>query len=1700
MIDLPHYTLAETAYEGAETVVYRGSRDADLARVAVKVTRSEYPTARQLARLRREFVMLRELDIPGVVRAYALERCGRGLALVMEDLGACSLHDLIARQELDLETTLRIALSLAGTLAALHERHIIHKDIKPRNIMIEEGTYEPHLVDLGMSARLSREIQKATSPDSLEGTLAYISPEQTGSVNRAVDLRSDLYSFGVTLYEMLTGSLPFPSADPVELLHGHIARVPTPPHERALGVPRALSDIVMRLLAKAPEDRYQTARGLGTDLAECLRQWNAGGQIAPFALGRTDVPGELRISQKLYGREREIDLLLSAFERARRGTVELFLVSGYSGVGKTALVNELHKPIARQGGFFVRGKFDEVRRDIPVAPVAHALRALIRQVLMEPPSALLAWKAAILAAVGANGRLLFELTPELELLLGPQPEAPPCGPNEARNRFALVLQSLLRVFATATHPLAIFLDDLQWADPGSLELIRLLLSDPDSGHLLLIGAYRDNEVDAAHPLTSALEKLREAGVAMTAVTLGPLDLPMVTRLVADTLRTTAQAVEPLCAALFDKTQGNPFFLGQLLHALDEQGLVALDVAAGCFRWDLERIRATGVADNVADLLVGKLGQLRPATQRALRLASCIGHEFDLRTLSTVLEEPPAGAAADLWEALMEGLLVPLDSDYRLLDAGASEAPAAADFEVSYSFLHDRVLQTVYALIDQEDRQEVHLKIGRLLWAEGGEDPHDDQLLEIVRHLNLGARRIEDKGERRGLARLNLRAGRKAKAATAFQAAAGYFGAGMDLLEEADWTGAYDLCFALHREAAECECLGGSFERAEALFDALLPRARSDLERARIHDLRVVFGTTLGRFAAAVKAGREGLALLGVKLPETDAEQEEAFPAALAEVAENLGGRSIRDLIDAPIMDDPEMVARLTLLSDVALPIYFVNPAFYGVAVLRQVNISLKYGHSNVSAFSYMAYGFMVAVLLGRPSEGYEYGRLAMALNEKLPNPALTPKLCVVFCGFLHTCQHLSAVTPYFQRAREAALQAGDFVYLSNASYGIVANQLGAGRQLEDVRKEVERGIAVVRRTKDIQSTSLLTLERQMIACLEGKTKGRTSLSDDAFDEDEFVARLGKEEALAFFFVARFRLELRYLHGDFAGALAAAREAEPWSASALGMYAKTEVPFYACLSLLSLPPPAAPEDRARHEEAIARHRSEIADLAAKCPKNYQDKLLLIEAEAARAAGRRSEAMELYDQAIARARQNDFAHIEAMANEHCAKFYLGLGRTRIARAYMTDAYLGYAHWGATSKAEDIARDYPEVVHSAGGAGHSKSVTASSSATATILSRTTVASLRDAALVVRAAQAVAGEIVLPKIIDRLMRIVLENAGAQRAALLLLRGGRLFVEATFRVEPDTFEIGPSKPLDLCGDLPQRLLLYVARTSEPVVVDDAGADAQLSDDPYVAANRPRSILCLPLLHQGRLGGVLYLENNALAGAFTHAGVELLGLLSSQAAIAIENALLVAGVQAANDEVRRANERLESEVAKRTDDLRRSAADLARSNEELNRTARRLEVELAQRVRAEEERAAIQEQMFEAQRARLSELSTPLIPITDEIVVMPLIGAVDAERAAQVLEVALEGAQRAAARVVILDITGMRQIDSGVAATLVKTATALGLLGTQAVLTGVRPEVAQALVGLGIDLESIVTKGTLQDGIAYALRRTGRPGAFGSRR
>ncbi|MEG4083512.1 serine/threonine-protein kinase PknK, partial [Microcoleus sp. POL10_C6] len=915
MLSIPGIAVQKLLYESANSLVYRAIREADHQPLILKLLKESYPTPQELLRYRTEYRITRELKEAGVVQVYDLQKYQNSLVIFVEDFGGESLKIWMQQRKFSLKEFLQIAIAATETLGKIHSANIIHKDINPSNIVFNPATGQLKIIDFGISTQLTREMPTLKNPNILEGTLAYISPEQTGRMNRSIDYRTDFYSLGVTFYELLTGKLPFETEDALELVHCHIARQPVPPHEIKPEIPLIVSQIVSKLMAKNAENRYQTALGLKQDLEMCLVQLQETDRIEEFDLGTLDLTDHFLIPEKLYGRETEVFHLLNAFERVRNSSAEMMLVGGFSGIGKTAVVNEVHKPIARQRGYFIKGKYDQFQRNIPFSAFVQAFRELMGQLLSESDAQLHRWQTQILTAVGESGQVLIDVIPELEHIIGAQNPALELSGSAAQNRFNLLMQKFVQVFTQAEHPLVMFLDDLQWADSASLKLLQLLMED--TGHLLVLGAYRDNEVSPAHPFMLTVDEIVKSGAVVNTITLQPLSLADLNQLVADTLICDLSLATPLTELVYQKTQGNPFFSTQFLKALYEDGQIIFNPpqspiskggSKGGWQCDINQVKFADASD-VVEFMAVQLQKLPAETQDVLKLAACIGAQFDLETLAIVSEELPEETASALWKALQEGLILVMSEGYNFIQADAQYPPGSVA-NPTYKFLHDRVQQAAYSLIPDDQKQATHLKIGQLLLQSSSEIEIEEKIFDIVGHLNQGIELIHQLSERSALAQLNLEAGRKARNSTAYAAANIYLQTGIELLTPQCWQTQYELALNLYVAAAEIAYLNGDFDGMEQMAGLVLQEAQTILDRVKIYEIKIAAQTAQSKVLETIAVAREALLQLGIELPAEPDEPQ--IGKALQALAGQLSGRKIEELVDLPVMTNPQTQAAMQL--------------------------------------------------------------------------------------------------------------------------------------------------------------------------------------------------------------------------------------------------------------------------------------------------------------------------------------------------------------------------------------------------------------------------------------------------------------------------------------------------------------------------------------------------------------------------------------------------------------------------------------------------------------------------------------------------------------------------------------------------------------------------------------------------------------------
>jgi PAS domain S-box-containing protein len=1471
-MELSKYIL-EVLWKDNEFNLYRGRSGDNTTQILVLSPLVEHPAPETLQRLEHEYSLRGELDAAWAVRPIAFSRHWDRTVLVLEDPGGLPLDQLLAHP-LDLAFSLRLAVGLSSAIGRLHQRGIIHKDIKPAHVLVNSVASRCWLKGFGIASRLPRERQSAEPPELVAGTLAYMAPEQTGRMNRSTDSRSDLYAFGVSLYEMLTGSLPFTASDPMEWVHCHIARKPVPPAERSSRVPAAISAVVIKLLAKTAEERYQTAAGVESDLRRCLAEWEKQGRVDEFPLGEHDIPNQLLVPEKLYGRALEIDTLLASFDRVvATGRPELVLVSGYPGIGKSSVVNELHKVLVSPRGLFASGKFDQYKRDIPYATLAQAFQSLIHPLLGKSEAELRNWREALEEALGPNGPLMVNLVPELKLIIGEQPPVPNLPPQDAQARFQLVFRRFISVFARQQHPLALFLDDLQWLDLATLNLLEDLLRQPDVQHLMLIGAYRDNEVDSSHPLMRKLEAIRQSGAIVREIILAPLTCEDLERLIADSLYCESLGVTALAQLVHQKTGGNPFFANQFISALAEEALLTFDHSHGRWSWDLNRIQAKGYTDNVVELMVGKLNRLPARTQKTLKEFACLGNIAQTTMLSIVHGTSEEEVHSDLWEALRLEFIVRLDD--------------------SYKFVHDRIQEAAYSLIPEAVRAEAHLRVGRLLTACTTPERHEETIFEVVNQLNQGAVLMTARDEREQLAEFNLIAGKRAKASAAYVSAFKYLTAGAELLTDDCWERRYQLSFALELHRAECEFLTGELAAAEQRLTRLSARAVNTVEQATVACLLVDLYTTVDQSDRAVDVCLEYLRPLGIDWsphPTAEEARREYERTWL-----QLGSRSIEELIDLPLMTDPTSLATLDVLTKVFPPASHTDANLLSLVICRAVNLSLEGGNTDASCVAYVWLAKIAGPYFDNYKAGFRFGRLGYELVEQRDLKRWQARTYLWFGEFvLPWMKHVHACRDLIRRAFEAANKIGDLTLVAYSCDYLNTNLLAAGRPLAEVHREAENGLKFAQQARFGHVVAVITAQLGFIRTLLGLTRKFGSFDDEEFDELRFERYLAGKPVLALpeclYWVRK--LQGRFFAGDYRSALDASWRARQLLWTAPSTFEMAEYQFYGALSRAACCDSAFPDLHREHFEALVAHRKQLEIWAENCPENFENRVALASAEIARIEGRELDAERLYEQAILSAQANGFVHHEALANELAARFYAARGFEKIANAYLRDARYGYLRWGADGKVRQLDELYPHLREGERAVGPTSTIGAP-------------LEHLDFGTVFKVSQAIAGEIVLEKLIDTLMRAAVEHAGAERGVLILPSDSGPRIEAEATTSGDTIVVSLKEASVTAAALPESIVHYVARTRETAILDDASGQNSFSEDTYIRRHHARSILCMPLVNQSKLIGVLYLENNLAPHVFTPPRITVLRLLASQAAISLENTRLYRELELREAKIRR---------------------------------------------------------------------------------------------------------------------------------------------------------------------------------------------------
>ncbi|MEO5369481.1 MAG: AAA family ATPase [Magnetococcus sp. DMHC-1] len=1473
------YKLLDCIYESHRSRVVRAVdvRNNEN-KVILKILNEEYPGPEALARFRLEFALTHGLAIPGVIQVHGLEQQGATLAMVLEDFGGISLDRHLKKTSFTIDQFLELAIPLAAILGRIHDRRITHKDLNPANMVWNAATGEIKIIDFGLSTSLERESLEPVAPELLEGTLAYLSPEQTGRMHRDVDYRADLYSLGATFFELLTGKRLFQTDDPLELVHCHVAKMPPSPTELQAGIPSPLSAIILKLLAKDPEDRYQSALGVQIDLEQCRRQWSATGDMVPFPLGREDALGRFRIPQKLYGRAEEVTKLQAAFAKIRQGAVQLLVITGYSGIGKTAMVRELYQPVAQANGLYAEGKFDQYQRDIPYGAITQALRHLMRQILSEKEARLAVWREIIRQALQENGQVMATAIPELISLLGPQKPLIELDIQESENRFFRVFQKFLAVLARAEHPLVLFLDDLQWADLPSLKLIKHILLGGEVNHFLLIWAYRDNEVGPTHPVMARLEELQQTDMAIEQLTLTPLPLDQTTLLVTETLYQTPAAVASLARICQQKSGGNPFFLRQFLTALHDRKIFRFQDRQ--WQWEMDDIDRLGVTTNVALLVEGRIRLLPETTQRLLQLAACIGATFDLDTLAMVSQTGRKAVAEALWPALDGLIVVALTREHQLarhLEQG--------DFR--YRFSHDRLQEAAYHAIDEAERAWVHLTVGRRLLAGIPAADRPERLFDIVNHLNLAATRIDDRAERLQLAELNLLAARQAKMSAAFHPAFVYLTTGMALLGENCWQEYPELAWILHLEAVRMAAMVPDFAAMERLSAIALDQVTDVLRRGEVLEIKIQSYQGQNRLQESLNLGLLVLDSLGYSFPrEPDQTQ---VGQSLRHGLDLTRHKTIEDLTSLPAIHDPQLMLAMRIIAFIVPVTVLTQPGLFPLTINKAVEQTLQTGIAPSTAVIYAGYSIIMCSFMAEYDVAYNFGKAALLLAKRPAARQHQAEACQYANFSILWKEHIHSTLQIMAGAYETALETGQYNAAGFASEGWTGSALLSGHALHLVEKKAADYVTTLRKIGQFQALDLVASYQQMALNLMGKAENPLHMQGTACDGNAALAlHLQQQNWQVYFGLLLNKMFLAYLFGNHALAHEISRQTALYKESVPGTYLFVVFHLLDSLTRLALVPDAEAATRRSHLDAVSANQKMVHNWAEHAPMNFLHKYHLVEAESLRVQGHHSAARDHYDLAIRLARDNAYLSEEALALELAGGFYHDMGWDHLAGHYVRDALHAYQRWGAMAKVRHLEKKFPQYLLRT---SHLETRTSLSS-TKSGEENTTI--LLDLPSVIRASQVIFSETNLPRLLERLMLLALENAGAERGCLVLVEDQHLLLEVEADVQSGQTRFWNSRPLAEIPDaeqpVPPEILYFAMRTLEAVVLDDAGQERQFAQAAYIATRRPKSVLCVPLVQSNQVIGAIYLENNLLNGAFPPRRVEMMRLMGTQAAMAIATA------------------------------------------------------------------------------------------------------------------------------------------------------------------------------------------------------------------
>ncbi|PRP89578.1 ATP-binding protein [Planoprotostelium fungivorum] len=1511
------YEVTELISQNNNSSIYRGYNTTSGTSVIIKVPREA--NKKILHKYSKEYEFGKKMaDVPYVMQYLSMRKYRRSLALIMEDFHGVSLQKLLSQEILGLTEALKIGIEMAEGIGQIHQRGVIHLALSPIHVMVNRNTSITKIIDFSSASVLNRltAVLKSSSPVQME----WMAPEQTGRMNKDVDYRTDYYSFGAILYRMITGCMPFVYPDFSKMMYALIAKTPEAPHKVNRSVPQSVSDIIIKLMSKNAEDRYQSTYGVKMDLQRCLTELLTG-TISDFPPGQKDVKSTFQVVQKLYGRDKEIQTLLSSYERISQQEINssLVLVAGYSGIGKTSLINEIHKPLSKSCGYFVSGKIDQFNCGVPYSSLVQAFKQLIKTALTESQEQVAYWKTNLLNVLNGRGQIMIDVIPDLELIIGPQPEVIKLAPKENSIRFKLTFVDFVSVFTKAQHPLVLFLDDLQWSDYGTLNLIEELLTNDHIKNLMIIGAYRDNEVGPGHQLNLVISNLAGKAEVVT-IQLKTLALDHINHLIYDSLNTSPSRALSLSEIVTDKTKGNPFFVNVFLNNLVNEELLTFQSTMGQWMWEPDQIRARQITDNVVHMMTDRIKRLNVSTQQVLSIAAAIGNQFKLSILSYIAKKTLDEIVDAVWPAIQDELLVAQGEVTSVCFTNATlreEAP-----NLNMKFLHDRVQQAAYEMTPEEDRAKIHLEIGRKLVEITPPSELDDCLFDILGHfkIQLGSALLVEPEERLKMAHLWTQGTERAKMSNAVRVGAEYAAYAVGMLPPNHWDTLYDLSLRIFKLRTECEYLCGNTEFAASLYPIMLSKCKSLKDKTSVYWIKILQLEAQQKYAESIVACVECVDMHGVQLLRPDAPDDvvmKELAYQLDQLKINMNGRSVADLYNAPDMEDEGQQSVLAIMSTVWTSTFCVSRKYYMATISTIVlNYTLKYGISKFSSRVFCNWSMSAADMDIDYKFAHDMGVLGCSLLETHPNEAIRYHCYFSFSiGICNKVMPLSHSFTLIDRAFESSQEHGDIPYTCYSAHHMITLRYYKSVKLTELHKMLRSNWTYLNKHNPFIYNYGTGATLAM----------KWHLKSDVMGEEEFMNRpISGAINYSAYYASLLQIEMWRDGEDPMEQMRLIDLSIQYTLEGCtGFYAEVETQFCIGIVIMRLyqNKDVIPADKVEVYENLLQHSVRFMKKESEnCPSNNEHKYLLLQAQKAKLEGRHMEAVVLYNQARESARSHQFTQYEALCNELVSKLWHSLNQPNYAKTHLEDALYLYHEWGSIVKEEQLLSRFSVYLSEAErnildtrislgllkNPMHVLSKASASSLSPIVKNRMDVMDVDSASvsstemdsasvdvqIMAKVSQATSMDMSLEQYLDSMMKLIIESVGAHKGIFLLAEsGGELLVVAEGDIDKTEVDLR-AVSLSSMVSYPHTVINYVARTKETVIVGDVKkkSDFSFETSHYMQNSQVKSLMCAPILKNNKFKGVIYLENNLTNDAFTDQRAKIVNVIAVQMALQMDNA------------------------------------------------------------------------------------------------------------------------------------------------------------------------------------------------------------------